>query len=123
MKIDIVDMNLDSNREMWEKQHTSGWVYVFSFPDFYMNQNDADVYVFLYDDGKEKHESYEVYLRMPYANPHCIEETFYGADREEAMANMLEWVNGHINFINELKQGLCEALSVSQEKCEAEKVS
>ena len=116
MKIDIVDMNLKSNQEMWEKQHTHGWVYAYSFPDFYMQRNDSDVYVFLYDDGKEKYESYEVYLRMPHANPHQIEETFYGADQEEAMSNMLKWIDEHINFLNELKQRLCEKSSTFAEK-------
>lgn len=123
MKIDIVDMNLASNQDWWcaQKENSMNYVYVYSFPKFYMDRKEADAYVFLWDDGKEKHESYEVYLIMPYSNPHRIEETFYGADKEEAVGNMLKWIDEHINFINELNKGLCEALLDSREKCEAEK--
>lgn len=116
MKVEIVDMNLQENLDLWEKEWNKGLgsCYVYSFPDAYMQHHDSDVYVFLYNDGKEKHESYEAHLRMPIRwadDNHLVESSFYGADRDEALRNLNEWLNKHVEFVKELKSKVCEASS------------
>ena len=106
MKIDIVDMNLKSNQEIWKNQCHDGGVYIYSFPGFYMKHNDADVYIFLCDDGKEKHESYEVRIITPFKSNINIDEMFYGEDKDEATGNMVSWINEHIMFLEELVKAL-----------------
>lgn len=117
MKVEIVDMNLPANEELWTKQYkakSSCGVYIYDFPSLYMDEHEADAFVFLWDDGKGRYESYEVHLMTPFkyvSNNHTTEATFYGADRSEAMQKMTEWLNEHVNFVIELRKEVCEASS------------
>lgn len=115
MKVEIVDMNLQENQDLWGKEWDKGLGSCYVYGYAYMQHHDSDAYVFLWDDGKEKHESYEAHLRMPYwtsdGERHHTEYSFYGADRKEAMLKLIEWLNEHVEFLTELKGKVCEASS------------
>lgn len=117
MKVEIVDMNLQENEDLWDNEWNKGLCscYVYSFPDAYMQHHDSDAYVFLFDDGKDKHESYEAHLRMPYwtmdDERRQVEASFYGADRDEAIHKLNEWLNKQVEFVTELKESVCETSS------------
>lgn len=118
MKVEIVDMNLPANEELWKNRYkakSSCGVYIYDFPLLYMDEHEADVFVFLWDDGKGKHESYEAHLMTtPFkyvSNNHTTEATFYGADRSEALKEMTKWLDEHVNFVIELRKEVCEASS------------
>lgn len=117
MNIDIVDLNLEKWHDWWDKNKKPNQnVYIYTFPDLYMDKYDSDVYIFLWDDGKSKIESYEIRLIMPsydfgtgnYTSE--IDRTFYGADKEEAYMKMLEWSNKMTETITELNEKLCKEL-------------
>ena len=118
MKVEIVDMNLPANEELWKNQYkakSSCGVYIYDFPSLYMDEHEADVFVFLWDDGKGKYESYEAHLMTtPFkyvSNNHTTEAVFYGADRSEALKEMTKWLDEHVNFVIELRKEVCEASS------------
>ena len=117
MNIDIVDLNLEKWRDWWNENKKSYQnVYIYTFPELYMDKYDSDVYIFLWDDGKSKIESYEIRLIMPsydfgtgnYTSE--IDRIFYGADKEEAYTKMLEWSNKMTETITELNEKLCKEL-------------
>ena len=117
MNIDIVDLNLEKWHDWWDKNKESYQnVYIYTFPELYMNKHDSDVYIFLWDDGKLKAESYEVRLIMPsydfglFNYTSEIDRTFYGEDKESAYKQMLEWSNKMTEVITELNEKLCKEL-------------
>lgn len=117
MNIDIVDLNLKKWHDWWDKNKEPYQnVYIHTFPELYMNKHDSDVYIFLWDDGKLKAESYEVRLIMPSYNFDLfnytseIDRTFYGADKEDAYKQMVEWSIKMTETITELNEKLCKEL-------------
>lgn len=118
MKIDIIDMNLPEWKEWWESNRPSNDVYRWDFPVMYRRYYyNADAYIFMWDDGKGKHESFEIELFVPINEPYGeINETFYGYNKIEAMAQLLEWLRGYSEIISKLNTEVCGILSDSQEK-------
>lgn len=117
MNIDIVDLNLEKWHDWWnENKESYQNVYIYTFPELYMNKHDSDVYIFLWDDGKLKAESYEVRLIMPsydfglFNYTSEIDRTFYGEDKESAYKQMVEWSNKMTEVITELSKKLCKEL-------------
>lgn len=94
MKIKIVDLNDERIYQNWKKLNRDK-VYVWDIKEMILDgkifDEKFDAYIFLCDDGKEKHESYEVNFVVPYDpvenNVLTIDHTWYGYTQKESIEN------------------------------------
>ena len=113
MKIKIEDLNSDVLYQTWHdslhKPNSSG-VYVWEIKEMILNgkvyDEKFDAYIFLWDDGKGKHESYEVNFVVPYDpvedNVLVIDHTWYGANQKEAIENFKQGIKETFEKFREL---------------------
>ena len=106
MKIAMIDLDAPEIRSEWEN-YRRGQSYVYSYDaiDLYYNGTiggfkNFDLYVFKWDDGKGKHESYEVTVKIPVLDDMTL--CFYGEDEKEAMGQFKEWLTdmGDFSFMS-----------------------
>ena len=99
MKLKVVDLNDPELYQEWKNtQPKKSGVYVWEIKDLILEgkifKEPYDAYVFLWDDGKGKHESYELNFVIPYNpidNNLSIDETWYGENRSEATRKFIIW--------------------------------
>lgn len=94
MQIKVIDLNDEHLYQEWKKLNRDK-VYLWDIKDLVLDgkmfEEKFDAYIFLWDDGKGKHESYEVNFVIPYDpienNVLNIDHTWYGATQKEAIEN------------------------------------
>ena len=100
MKLKVVDLNDPQLYQEWKNtQPKNSGVYVWGIKDLILGgkifKEPYDAYVFLWDDGKGKNESYELNFVIPYNsisdNLLSIDETWYGENRSEATSKFIIW--------------------------------
>lgn len=100
MKLKVVDLNDPNMYQEWKStQPNNSTVYVWDIKEKITSgriyKEHYDAYVFLYDDKKDKHESYELNFVIPYDpyenNPLNLDHTWYGANKAEVITQFIMW--------------------------------
>ena len=111
MRLKVVDLNDPELYQEWKNtQPKKSGVYVWEIKDLILNgkifKERYDAYVFLYDDMKGKHESYELNFVIPYDfnenNPLNIDHTWYGENKSEVVKEFIMWFQRAQVEFNEL---------------------
>ena len=103
MIVKVIDLNDEHVYDEWKKLNRDK-VYVYDIKEIYISRGQTDgnkdnIYIFYSDDGKDKHESYELNFVIPDRN---IDEIFYGEDKDEVNKKLKQWLNEHLMLFIEL---------------------
>ena len=100
MLIKVIDLNDEHVYQEWKKLNRDK-VYLWDIKEIYIKkeQDKDNVYIFYWDDKKDKHESYELNLIIPSEN---IDEIFYGEDKDEVDKKLKQWLKDRLMFLRNL---------------------